>query len=161
MRFCNKQSGVTLIELIVIIAIVAVVAGIAVPNFLSYLPKHRLNGAARQVMGDLMWARMQAVKENNEFKVFFIDEAGDFVGNGREYMILDDDDNNGDVGTGEWTTQPPKDIQREYSDVTFIATRNPIFNPRGTAPGGTTITLTNSSGTKDVSVSWAGRVRIE
>jgi prepilin-type N-terminal cleavage/methylation domain-containing protein len=32
MRFCNKQSGFTLIELIVIIAIVGVFAAIAVPN---------------------------------------------------------------------------------------------------------------------------------
>ena len=151
MRLFNKQSGFTLIELIVIIAIVAVFAGIAVPNFLSYMPKYRLNGAARQVMGDLMAARMKAVKENNRFKVFFLDN--------HQYKILDDDNNNNVEDSGEWTNT--KDIQREYSDVTFSATADPIFYPRGTAYG-TTITLTNSAGsTKDVKVHLTGRVKIE
>ncbi|MDO9567540.1 MAG: GspH/FimT family pseudopilin [Candidatus Desulfaltia sp.] len=152
MRLCNKQSGFTLIELIVIIAILAVFAGIAVPNFLSYMPKHRLNGAARQVMGDLMAARMKAVKENNRFKVFFLS-------NNHQYKILDDDNNNNAEDSGEWTNT--KDIQSEYSEVTFSATANPIFYPRGTAYG-STITLTNSVGsTKDVCVALTGRVKIE
>ena len=145
----RKDSGFTLIELIVIIAIVAVFAGIAVPNFLSYMPKYRLNGAARQVMGDLMAARMKAVKENNRFKVFFLDN--------HQYKILDDDNNNNTEDSGEWTNT--KDIQSEYSDVTFSATANPIFYPRGTAYG-STITLTNSTGSKYVKVAITGRVKI-
>ena len=152
MRLCNKQSGFTLIELIVIIAIVAVFAGIAVPNFLSYMPKSRLNGAARQVMGDLMAARMKAVSLNHRVKVFFYSNY--------QYKICDDANNDDTVDDGEGDVQL-RDIQNEYHDVTLSTTNNPIFHPRGTAPGGTTITLTNSSGTKEVSVSWAGRVRIE
>ena len=151
MRFCNKQSGVTLIELIVIIAILAVVAGIAVPNFLSYLPKHRLNGAARQVMGDLMAARMKAVSQNNEFRIFFL-------ANGHEYTILDDDNNNRIADGGEWTET--KDIRDEYHDVTIGSNNDPIFLPRGTATNLPTITLTNPSGSKTITISIAGRVSI-
>ena len=154
MRLCNKQSGFTLIELMVIIAILAVFAGIAVPNFLSYMPKHRLNGAARQVMGDLMAARMKAVSQNNEFKIFFL-------ANGHEYTILDDDDNDGNIGGTESTDT--KDIHPGYHDVTFSATNDPIFHPRGTAsPLGTTITLSSSSGSKKyVKIRYTGRVKIE
>ena len=151
MQRCNKESGFTLIELIIIIAILAIFAGIAVPNFLSYMPKHRLNGAARQVMGDLMAARMKAVSQNNEFKIFFL-------ANGHEYMILDDDDNDGTADGGEWTET--KDIQNGYQDVTIGSNNDPIFSPRGTATNLPTITLTNPSGSKIITISIAGRVKI-
>ena len=147
MRFCNKQSGVTLIELIVIIAILAVVAGIAVPNFLSYLPKNRLNGAARQVMGDLMAARMQAVSQNTTVTVAWVSD--------RKYQI---------------STEPqPKTIN--YSDVTIGSVSGGSFSSnsfgsisflsRGTKqPGGGSIGLTNSTNSKEVSVAITGRVKI-
>ena len=160
MSFHNKQSGFTLIEMMIVIAILAVFAGIAVPNFLSYMPKHRLNGAARQVMGDLMAARMKAVKENNRFRVFF---PGNTLGDGlglsnNQYKILDDDNNDDNEDPGEWTNT--KNIQSEYSDVTLSANNNPIFYPRGTASSLPTITLTNSAGSKKITVAITGCVKI-
>ena len=67
----KRESGFTLIELMTTIAVFSVLAMIAIPTFMSLLPGMRLNGAARQVMGDLMAARMNSVKQNNEVKVFF------------------------------------------------------------------------------------------
>ena len=127
-------------------------ASIAIPSFMSLLPGMRLNGAARQVMGDLMAARMKAVKQNNRFRVFFNNPGTN------EYTILDDDNNNNSADTGEATTA--KNIQDNYHDVTFSSSTNPIFYPRGTAYG-TTVTVTNSSGSKDVKVAITGRVKIE
>ncbi len=134
----------------VTIAVFAILASIAIPTFMSLMPGMRLNGAARQVMTDLMAARMKAVSENNRFRVFFIDN--------HQYKILDDDNNNNAENSGEWTQT--KDIQDEYYDVTFSATADPIYYPRGTAFG-TTVTVTNSSGTKTVKVAFTGRVKIE
>lgn len=138
--------------MMVVLAIFAIVAAIAIPNFMSLLPGMRLNGAARQVMGDLMAARMKAVKQNNRFRVFFNNPGTN------EYTILDDDNNNNSADTGEATTT--KNIQDNYHDVSFSSTTNPIFYPRGTAYG-TTVTVTNSSGSKDVKVAITGRVKIE
>ena len=146
----KRERGFTLTELMVTIVVFAILAAIAIPTFMSLLPGMRLNGAARQVMTDLMAARMKAVSENNRFRVFFIDN--------HQYKILDDDNNNNAENAGEWTQT--KDIQNEYHDVTFSSSANPIYYPRGTAYG-TTITLTNSSGSKTVKVAITGRVKIE
>ena len=152
MSLHSKQSGVTLIEMMVVIAIMAIFAGIAIPNYLSWLPKSRLNGAARQVMGDLMAARMKAVKLNHSVKVFFYSNY--------QYKICDDADNNGTVADGEGDVQL-RDIQNAYADVTFDSSNppDPVFSARGTATS-PTITLQNSSGSKNITISIAGRVKI-
>jgi type IV fimbrial biogenesis protein FimT len=135
MSLHNKQSGFTLIEMMIVIAIMGIFAGIAIPNFLSYMPKHRLNGAARQVMGDLMLARMQAVSQNTTVTVAWVSD--------RKYKI----------STEEKTIN--------YSDVTMGGFTDISFSPRGTATN-RTITLTNSTGLeKKVTVAMTGRVKIE
>jgi type IV fimbrial biogenesis protein FimT len=136
-------------ELIIVMAIFGILAAIAVPNMIGQMPKYRLKGAARQVMGDLMWARMEAVSQKNEFRVFFISD--------HEYKILDDDNNDGNADMGEWAQT--KDLQDGYHDVSVGFTANPIFFPRGSASGGT-VTLTNSSGSKKVKVHLTGRVKM-
>jgi len=136
--------------LMIVIAIMAILAGIAAPNFQTYMAQRRLNGAARQVMTDLMAARMKAASQNNRFRVFFLDD--------HQYKVLDDANNNNAEDSGETSTT--RDIHPDYHDVTLTKTADPIFYPRGTAYG-TTIKLTNSSGLKSVTISTAGRVRIQ
>lgn len=144
----GSSGGFSIAEVMVVLAIVGGVALIAVPDLISQLPRYRLAGAARQVMGDLMWARMQAVTQRNEFRIIVIDD--------HRYQILDDDDSDGAVGSGEAVRL--RDIHREYPDVAISHTANPIFFPRGSASMGT-ITLTNASGTRKLRVHITGRVK--
>jgi type IV fimbrial biogenesis protein FimT len=149
--FCEKRErGFTLIELIITISIAVIILAILAPELRKMMTRNRLNGAGRQIVNDLMNSRMKASSQNNRFRVIFLDN--------HRYMIHDDDNNNNSVDTGEATLT--KDIQTSYRDVTFSATANPIFYPRGTS-WGTTITVSNSVGSKDVSVSTAGRVKID
>ena len=148
-----SHKGFTLVELMIVIAVMGIMAAIAVPNYRTYMAQRRLNGAARQVMSDLMAARMKAVSQNNEFKVFFLAN--------NQYKILDDNNNNGTEDTGE--SSQTKDIQTEYYDVTLSANNNPIFQPNGTASNLPTInlgSLSNSSWSKSITISSAGRVKI-
>ena len=138
----KRTCGFTLVEMMVVIAIIAVLSAIAVPNFMEYARNQRLNGAARQVYGDLMNARQQAVTENKKIIVQFV--------NNHQYKFVRDDE-----------TLALRDIHPDYSDVTFSAGSNPAFRPNRTG-NNRTITLTSSSTgkTKCIMLSIAGRIRI-
>ena len=59
----KKNSGFTLMEVMVTIGIIAIVSAIAIPNYISWLPKHRMSGATRDIYSAMQYARMRAVKE--------------------------------------------------------------------------------------------------
>jgi len=148
MGFPSKK-GFTLVELMIVITVMALLFAIGAPTFQTYRTQSRLKGATQQVASDLMAARMQAIKENNRFKVSLI--------NNHQYTILDDNNNNGAADSGEATQT--SDIQIEYYDVTMISNNSPIFLPNGTAANMATITLTNPAGSRNVTVAITGRVK--
>jgi len=150
----KRESGFTLLEAMATVGIIVVMTMIAIPAFMSWMPGIRLNGAARQVMGDLMGARMQAVKLNQKTKVFFDDN--------HQYRICNDANNDGTVADGEGDVEN-RDIQDEYDGMTLNKDtyNDPVFQPRGTASI-IIITLTNSKGAqKKVKVHLTGRIMIE
>ena len=149
-RALKPTAGFSLLGQLLTLTLAGIMLAIAVPGYLKVMPRHRLNGAVRQLTGDLMWARMKAIQRNNRHRIFFLDD--------HQYRILDDADNDGAVDPGEWTVT--RDLRADYGDVVISSTNNPIFSPRGTASSLATITLTNDAGAKRVSISIAGRVRI-
>ena len=143
--------GFTLMELMIVLGIMSIVLMLTNMWLSTQLPHWRLNGAVRQVMSDLVAAKMNAVVERNRQRVFFQDN--------RHYVILDDKNNNGKIDSGEH--QEARDIQADYQDVTMTASNNPSFLPRGTASNLASITLTNSAGSRKITVSITGRVKVK
>lgn len=145
------SSGFTLIESLVVLGIMGVALMLTGTWLSSQLPYWRLNGAARQIVSDLLAAKMKAVVQRNRQRVIFQDD--------HRYVLLDDVNNNGKFDQGEMLEE--RDIKERYHDVVMTATNNPSFLPRGTASGLATITLSNSAGQRVITVSITGRVKVK
>jgi len=76
----KKNLGFTLLELMVTIGIAGVVIGIAVPNILQWLPDYHLKKAARDLYSDMQLAKINAMKQNNDWAIVF--DAG-----GKKYYV--------------------------------------------------------------------------
>jgi type IV fimbrial biogenesis protein FimT len=137
--------------MLAVAGVISVMMAIAVPNYVSLQPGMRLNGATREVLGKLMWARAKSVEQNNSYVVTFPDD--------HSITILDDKNGNSVADAGEWTETI--NLQTYYSDVTLSKSgADPTFNSRGTAGGSTTLTISNTSGSKTVTVNPTGNVKI-
>jgi prepilin-type N-terminal cleavage/methylation domain-containing protein len=149
-RFKSAQ-GFTMSELMATLALFAIMAAIAVPSYLSAQPGLRLNGGAREVLGKLMWARSKAVDQNSTYAVTFPTD--------HSLQIFNDTNVNGSVDVGEWSQTI--DLQTDYPGITLSKSgSDPAFNGRGTASGSTTITVSNGSSSRTVTVSPTGNVKI-
>ncbi len=147
----RTQPGFTIVELMIVLAIGTIGIMLTQTWLTTQLPKWRLNGAVRQLVSDLQAAKMKAVVERNRQRIIFLDT--------HRYMVVDDDNNNGMLDPGEKVED--RDIQRDYRDVTLAATNNPSFLPRGTASNLASISVTNTWGTRIITVSITGRVKVK
>jgi len=150
MKIFNK-NGFTLIEMMIVLVIMGILSAIAVPNLKTYMAERRLNGAARVLYGDLTATRSQAVSMN-KWVALNID-------NNHQYTMFHDDDKNGTVNTGESIST--KNLHPDYHDVLFSTPSGTVivFYPNGTGSTGT-LGLTGSTGSKSITISSAGRIKI-
>jgi|SRR4051812_17897870 Tfp pilus assembly protein FimT len=148
----RDSRGFSIGELMTVVAVLGVLGAISIPQFMAFQPAMRLNGGARQVLTKLMWARAQAVQENATYVVAFPTN--------HTLQIFNDANLNSSYDVGEWTQTV--DIQSDYSDVSFTSSGpDPIFNGRGTTNSATTtITVNNGSGSRTVTISPTGNVKI-
>jgi len=152
-RLCIDIRGFSLGEMLVVTAIIGIVAAVAMPSFIAMRPAMRLNGASREVFGKLMWARAQAVEENITYSVTFPTN--------HTMTTIRDANANGAADVGETTESV--DIQTDYPDCTFSVTSGdttPNFLGRGTTNGDTVITISNTAGTRVVTVTVTGNIKI-
>ena len=155
----RNNSGFTLIELAVIIAIVGVLAGIAVPSFVGWLPKYRLNSSADDIQAMVQNARLRAVKENAHVAVLFDPDNDGLDG---DYLVFVDNDSDWNMDSGE-TMVARGEVASGIRIFGPIFTNDRFsFNSRGLClEGKGSITLRNSKGrTKIVNIEMTGNSRI-
>ena len=88
----RKNSGFTLLELIIVIFLLVILAAISVPIFLSWIPEYRLRSAADDLYAHLQHAKMQAIRNNNNWAVQFVESSN-------SYTIFSNYINSSDTGT--------------------------------------------------------------
>jgi prepilin-type N-terminal cleavage/methylation domain-containing protein len=75
----RKNSGFTLLELMIAIVILVILAAVSVPIFLSWLPEYRLRSAADDLYAHLQHAKMQAIRNNNNWAVQFVESSNSYT----------------------------------------------------------------------------------
>lgn len=170
----KQATGFTVTELLFAVGVLGILSTIAIPNYNAWLPKSRVNGAARELFTEMQFARMKAISENNNYVITF-DTANN------SYNIYDDENNDGDGQAGEWVKTI--NIQDNYPKIEFgyIVNTNPTgdaiteavtftgdrfaFRPTGLANKKGSVFLIPADSSKkdhqrDITVITTGRVRL-
>lgn len=172
-RSIRNVSGFTLLEIVVVVSIIGILAVIAIPAFSSWVPDYRLRSAARDLYSNLQRAKMGAIKNNSQWRVYFDNS----VSPGRYFLLSEDGVNNVwdtpttmggddvvemmfelsahpgvDYGNGNATSQMDGGSFGSAIDYNIGAGGNPTppaanFTSRGTVNFFGYVYLTNSKGT--------------
>ncbi len=143
----SLADGFTLMEILVAMAIFTILGTFAVPQWGNLLAKYRLDSAARQVATELHGVKNRAMAQYRRVRLVFDSPT--------TYIIQKEQT----PGEEDYTA-----ISGSKSlplGITAVFNNTPVFQTRGNASPGATITLSNSeSDTKEVVVSLTGRIDI-
>jgi type IV fimbrial biogenesis protein FimT len=79
MKILRNNSGLTMAEVMVVIGIIGIISAIAIPNFVGWLPKQRLNSATNDVLGVIQSARLRALKDHASVAIVFNAAADSYL----------------------------------------------------------------------------------
>jgi prepilin-type N-terminal cleavage/methylation domain-containing protein len=146
----SHTAGFTLVELLVTMAIIGIVSSVTAVNMIREIPRYRLTNAASQLTWTFRGLRMRAISQHHAVKVTFT--------NNHVYTVWTDRNDNGISDSGEAQTI---DINGAYPGVQLASTADPTFNATGTVTNLPTITLTNPTGSKTLTMNILGDVTIQ
>lgn len=92
-EFYKDKTGFTLLEMIIVVSIITIMASIAAISFYPNIDKIKADMSARSVALNLNYARIQAIKENNNYIVKF-EKINNPDGTTSYFIEVHDDDNN-------------------------------------------------------------------
>ncbi|MDY0331219.1 MAG: GspH/FimT family pseudopilin [Thiomonas sp.] len=164
----TPEQGLTLIELLVVIALVAVITAIGLPSYQSILRSNRTAAEANALVGDLAFARSEAIKRGVNVTLCPAQQQG------ANYQCL----NSGSDWQGGWAvligkpTDPAstplriqKSFQEAFGSADALTSNKPptvvTFDRYGFTANFQTIALRNTGGAEApcIVISQTGKVR--
>ncbi len=156
--YSNKQSGLTMVELMIVVFIAGILAAVAAPSFSDLINSTRQTSTMSLITGDLNRARGEAIKRNR--RVLMCVRATDTTcGTGTNWangwLICHDDGELGACDTAGTSTDPQNPtviaVRPPVSSSSTITASGPVvqFNPNGTQGTGTTFQIA-------IGGTWAG-----
>jgi prepilin-type N-terminal cleavage/methylation domain-containing protein len=139
-RFWQQQQGLTALEMVVAMGIVGILAAMTSIGLAALAPKFNLDNSARQVAMALSQARIQAITRGHAIDIAFAADS---------FAITDPADGDELLAEGELP-----------SGITVDASDTVTFTPLGTTAAPLTVTVSNSDGSRAVSVGLTGEVQI-
>lgn len=143
-------AGLTLMELLITVVVLGVLARVVAVNVVPALPRYRLTNAATELAWTFRALRMRAISQHHTVTVTFM--------NSHVYTVWTDRNDNSLIDSGEEQTT---DVNVRYPGVQLASTATPAFKPTGLVTSVPTITLTNASGTKTLTMNLLGDITIQ
>jgi type IV fimbrial biogenesis protein FimT len=139
MLFTRRNSGYTMMELVMVVSLVGILAAIAIPGFRYVTVSNRIAGEVNGLLGDLQFARSEAVKEGQTVTVCSSANGTSCAGSPNwqiGWIVFLDTNGDKQVQAGEAVVR----VQPAFSSTdTFVAgsALNAVtFNRLGYAPTG-------------------------
>jgi prepilin-type N-terminal cleavage/methylation domain-containing protein len=153
-KIFKNRKGFTMTEVVVVLSLLGILTAIAIPSFISWLPRHRLQTSTRQIYDDLNLAKIRAVRANIDSCITFN------VGNGNYTVFLDVNGDSTYTNGVDTLIKGPVTLE---NGVNITAANTCGFNNRGmsTAAGPTQVSLTNPTGVvTNVNVNTVGNITV-
>jgi len=104
MKRMHRHSGSTITELMVVVTIVAILLSIGVPSFRYVTNSYRMSAEVNSLLGDLQYARAEAIKEGQPVVVCTSTTGTSCSGSNSwqsGWIVFQDLNNNGQVDANE------------------------------------------------------------
>jgi type IV fimbrial biogenesis protein FimT len=151
-RLASRMAGVTLIELMTSDSIIAILMALAAPSYKYVTNANRLAGEVNDLLGDMQFARGEAIKEGQTVVICSSTDGATCSGSvawNTGWIVFSDVNRNATADPGETVWRVKTAFNGSDTFNADNTTSAVSFNREGFAPGGNLVTITLHDSTAD------------